>query len=61
MFPAGASVSLEDTLQKTAAFPDEYVARHGGCRLLAAQPNRVDVRQYCAAKETRRRTWPESP
>ena len=30
MFEAGAFVPLEDTLRKTAAFPDEFAARFGG-------------------------------
>ena len=30
MFEAVAPVSLEDTLEKTAAFPKEFVLRYGG-------------------------------
>ena len=30
MFEAVARVSIEDTLQKTSAFPDEFAARYGG-------------------------------
>jgi len=30
MFEAGSRVSVEDTLTKTASFPDEFAARYGG-------------------------------
>ena len=30
MFEAGSRVSIEDTLEKTAAFPEEFVKRYRG-------------------------------